>query len=406
MLREPLRRRRLIAFWIFQLLALFVFLASAPRIALGADHLGISFRPPDGDRLRKAIANLPEGEGLKIQQTASEVFPVFVFLPGIMGSRLVKQLPNGRQKLIWGLYNGVFASPDKDLEYAENDSVKAEVLDEYYALGRAFDIYGKAIDTIRYLDLSSGDNVRLFPYDWRQSNVKSAQDFSGWLCSIRSTLKGRPIVFIAHSMGGLILKYWLKNSYDTKGCADAEGSFSKWIRIKKLIFLGTPHYGAPKAVTAFADQYYLLVDPETGIQNLFASLDATLLSKDLNKFGATFPSAYELLPIVNTTDCFKDPALPHPLEVRQPNGSVHSEVDLFNPDFWKLLKWPRTLNDNDRAIFNKERLPKLLASAKAFLCGLSKYEPDDKFDVAGLFNALCFGLTERGDFSLFRSGSV
>ena len=25
---------------------------------------------------------------------------------------------------------------------------------------------------------------------------------------------------------------------------------------------------------------------------------------------------------------------------------------------------------------------------------------------AGLFNALCFGLTERGDFSLFRSGSV
>ena len=24
----------------------------------------------------------------------------------------------------------------------------------------------------------------------------------------------------------------------------------------------------------------------------------------------------------------------------------------------------------------------------------------------GLFNALCFGLTERGDFSLFRSGSV
>jgi hypothetical protein len=26
--------------------------------------------------------------------------------------------------------------------------------------------------------------------------------------------------------------------------------------------------------------------------------------------------------------------------------------------------------------------------------------------TAGLFNALCFGLTERGDFSLFRSGSV
>jgi len=26
--------------------------------------------------------------------------------------------------------------------------------------------------------------------------------------------------------------------------------------------------------------------------------------------------------------------------------------------------------------------------------------------AAGLFNALCFGLTERGDFSLFRSGSV
>jgi hypothetical protein len=38
---------------------------------------------------------------------------------------------------------------------------------------------------------------------------------------------------------------------------------------------------------------------------------------------------------------------------------------------------------------------------------VTEFEPFERFLAgAGLFNALCFGLIERGDFSLFRSGSV
>jgi hypothetical protein len=41
--------------------------------------------------------------------------------------------------------------------------------------------------------------------------------------------------------------------------------------------------------------------------------------------------------------------------------------------------------DIDRNKFTKERLPALLASAKKFLCDLTQYEPDSKFDVIRVY---------------------
>jgi hypothetical protein len=340
---------------------------------------------PSGSKFRAQIATLPPDQREAVRETAAQVFPVFVFLPGILGSKLVKKLPDGTNKTIWGEYNGLFVPPDPDLAYAETDQVTADVLDEYYALKRAVDVYGQAIQTIKYMDVSNGDNVRLFAYDWRQSNVKSAERFSEWLCDNRPTIQGRPIVFMAHSMGGLVLKYWLKSGYSSATCAGQK--FSDWIRIKKVIFLGTPHYGAPKAITAFGDRYYMMVDPDSLAGKLFAGIDANTLSKAINLFGATFPSSYELLPIINTTDCFKDRDWPSPIEILQPDNTRHTDIDLFKPSTWELFKWPRHLSPSiSRDKFVKERLPTLLASAKTFLCGLSRYEPEnDNLDVTRIY---------------------
>jgi hypothetical protein len=359
---------------------------SALSLATPARTQGIKFELPDGPKIQVAVGKLRTEEQSAIRQAASEVFPLFVFIPGIMGSRLTKTLPDGKQKVIWGRFEGIFAPRDRDLAYAEGDTVKAEVMDEYFAANTSFDVYGKAVKAIRFMDFTMGDNVRLFPYDWRQSNSRSARDFAAWICKNRDEFRNRPLVLLAHSMGGLVLKSWLKNIYESEGCSSGE-KFSNWIKIKKILFLGTPHYGAPKAVMAFADQYSLLIDPaDTTMSRLLGGLDAATVSKSVNAYGATFPSAYELLPVVNTNTCFKEPGWPSSISVKQSNGTTHTDIDLFNEGMWTVLKWPKTLGpDIDRSKFMTEKLPLLLRSAKDFLCDLGRFQPDRKFDVVRIY---------------------
>ncbi|MET0670086.1 MAG: hypothetical protein ABWY66_08815, partial [Xanthobacteraceae bacterium] len=53
----------------------------------------------------------------------------------------------------------------------------------------------------------------------RQSNRTSAKELTEFLCKLSPELKKRPILFYAHSMGGLVLKSWLKHEYrDRKLC--------------------------------------------------------------------------------------------------------------------------------------------------------------------------------------------
>lgn len=346
----------------------------------------LRFDQPPRDQVLSVLASLPAGDRKNILDVEAEVFPAFIFLPGIMGSKLTKILPDGKTVPIWGVHEGVFASPNEHLAYSESDVVKAEILEEYYALGRSVDIYGQATGLIRSMDYSNGKIFFPFPYDWRQSNRDSAADFSKWLCDVKAEIGRRPVVFIAHSMGGLVLKYWLSKSFEATQCANDPQKFSDWIKIKRIIFLGTPHFGAPKAITAFADRHYLLVDPDSIAGKVFGGLDASVLSRSINAYGATFPSAYELLPVVNTTNCFNDATWPRPIRVRQADGSTHDFIDIFSEHTWQSFKWPRMLSSTiSRASFVKERLPKLLESAKSFQCELARFEPQKKFDVVRFF---------------------
>lgn len=346
----------------------------------------LTFKLPPGAKIQAAIDRLPDDQRSALNAAAAEVFPLFLFVPGIMGSRLTKTLPDGKSVVIWGTADGIFSRPNKDLQYDASDKVKAEPLDEYYVLNKSFDVYGKAMDKLSYLDLSAGNSVRKFAYDWRQSNARSARDLSTWLCENQAEFSKRPLVVIAHSMGGLVVKSWLKDIYETSGCG-AGDKFANWAKIKRIIFLGTPHYGAPKSLVAFADKYSLFVDPDdTTLSAILGGLDAATFSKSVNAFGATFPSAYELLPIVNTNKCFADASWPSLVSVKSTNGSTSSLIDLFDKTTWSLFKWPKALDGSiDRAKFMSTQLPVLLESARDFACGVSHYRPETKFDVTWLY---------------------
>jgi hypothetical protein len=342
----------------------------------------LTFKLPPGAQLQAAIDQLPADQRSAMNAAAAETFPLFLFVPGVMGSRLTKTLPDGRSEVIWGRADGVFSNPNQYLKYDDSDQVKADPLDDYYIFNQAFDVYGKAMDKLSYLDLSAGNSIRKFAYDWRQSNAKSARDFSAWLCANQTEFRKRPLVLIAHSMGGLVVKSWLKDIYKSSGCA-AGDTFAGWAKITRIIFLGTPHYGAPKSLVAFGDKYSLFIDgDDTTLNAILGGIDAATFSKSLNSFGATFPSAYELLPIVNTNKCFRADNWPYSVFVKSTNGSTSRDIDLFNVDTWKLFKWPKTLDASiDRSKFMAERLNILLESARDFACGVSHYRPEEEFRV-------------------------
>ncbi|MBC8179635.1 hypothetical protein H8E88_00785, partial [candidate division KSB1 bacterium] len=102
------------------------------------------------------------------------------------------------------------------------------------------DVYGEFFHIVDLLNVSNIRHLLYFAYDWRQDNRISARDFDNKLKSIdwSNILNDRKIVFVAHSMGGLLATYWFHKYYD--GHQDTY----PFKNIERIIFLGTPHTGS------------------------------------------------------------------------------------------------------------------------------------------------------------------
>jgi Lecithin:cholesterol acyltransferase len=336
----------------------------------------VQFGAPPGEQFRYAIEHLPDlspEERQALVAKIPKVFPVFIFIPGVMGSKLTK-IENGKEKVIFGEFDArnMF---DSDIIFDKpSERITAELLEEYtvnfYVTKKREPIYKKAKQEIEEMSAKYGVDVMFFGYDWRGSNVDAANILSKWLCKWKSKLEGRPVVFLAHSMGGLVLKYWLWGGYDKVRCDGDADIISNWLKIDRVAFLGTPHYGAPQALFAFAESYYLLYDPlaarnDTGLYSKIVNFtkeefDRHVLSRALNAYGATFASGYQLLPITTST-CFSSP-IPSPILI----SSIGQErnLDIFDQASWITYGWPRNLHSSIRDAFLSKQLPARLANAK------------------------------------------
>jgi hypothetical protein len=370
----------------FLCLALLVALQASDAVAevIQTRSQGVArlFRTVSPQETEQVLASLPSDQKGALQEAANKTFPVFIFIPGVMGSKLTKRFDDNTEAVIWG----ALALPNEHLHYRpeEKDRIKASLLTSYPYPGGEYDIYGGAIRSMRTLDLRSGARVLDFAYDWRQSNRVSAEDLSKWLCQQREKIEGKPTVFVAHSMGGLVLKHWLKTKYREPGCEGAS-KFSDWIDIEQIIFLGTPHHGAPKALAAFADEYSVLVDPNWPLASYLKRFEVNTFSKAVNEYGATFPSVYELLPL-NPSDCKGAESWPPTVGVRLKNQSVHYDISVFNVDAWTTFGWPKRFYDPaSKQRFVQEKLAGLLEQARTFRCDLAAYDIDKEFRVVRFY---------------------
>jgi len=116
---------------------------------------------------------------------------------------------------------------------------RTTVLDNFKALGREVDFYGEGLAYIHSMHVSDHDTLIAFSYDWRQDNRLSALSLQEFLCALPDAQKARPIIFVAHSMGGLILKYWLGRIHPKPECP---GGSMLNINVREIMFVGTPHF--------------------------------------------------------------------------------------------------------------------------------------------------------------------
>lgn len=219
---------------------------------------------------------------------------MIVVLPGITGSVLADEdgheIWNASCGAVWSYCRSLGKSLDKLIiaphhpgEPTPAGSIRATTLVQgihgICGLGR-IDGYGTLSSMIRdnfdvtpaTQDPAAPANYYEFAYDWRLSNRTSARALKAlvearlpvWQRSPKGG-KAAKVILVAHSMGGLVSRYYLEK---------LEG----WDKCRALITFGTPYRGSVDAVGYLANGYKK------------AFLDFTEAMRSM-------PSVYELLPI-------------------------------------------------------------------------------------------------------------
>ncbi|MFO0871540.1 MAG: CHAT domain-containing protein, partial [Pirellulales bacterium] len=190
--------------------------------------------------------------------------PLVFVLPGVMGSNL-----NAGKNKIWIHYGqlalGGLAKLKIDKDKDKDPVTATGLVDDYYD------------DLCAFLEQSH--EVVRFPYDWRQSLKEAADQLAA---AVRGKMEGaRPIRFVAHSMGGLVVR--ALQAHEPK----------LWDEIRsrpgaRVLQLGTPNQGS-----------FAMVEALVGFDKLIRRLALLDVPQNLAKIlniVAGFPGILELLP--------------------------------------------------------------------------------------------------------------
>jgi pimeloyl-ACP methyl ester carboxylesterase len=233
-----------------------------------------------------------------------ELHDLVILLPGIMGSALTKRKA-GREVPVWAvsgqaLWKALTSLGDnlQDLQVPAHDPRKdvpdtplraASLVNDFHGVFGFWRIDGydttlKAfIDKFEVrVDTPDGNianaNLIAFPYDWRLSNRIAANALKDLvkrrLQPFRDATKNpmAKVILVAHSMGGLVSRYWLEVHEGWRDC-------------RALVTFGTPYRGALDALDYLA--------------NGFKKTKFNVTLVDLSKVVRSCPGAYELLPVYN-----------------------------------------------------------------------------------------------------------
>jgi pimeloyl-ACP methyl ester carboxylesterase len=290
-----------------------------PLHLLGALTLSAALSACTQEPARPDLARL-----YRIGSEGADTTPVIV-IPGLFGSRLCDRTtgaeiwPGPTEKILFDDYHSIGLDFDRTTLQVLPDNNEAFGITDA-ALGR--DFYGQIIDALQrfggYVKATPGTpgvpgerRYYIYPYDWRQDNVDAARGLDRLIETLRRDYNdpGLRVDIIAHSMGGLVARYYLRyGPIDVLDGSEQLVTLYGTTRVRKLILLGTPNMGAASALHAF------LIGEPIGFKRIPQEVLATL------------PSGYELFP--------------HPLVtwLIDPSGAARND-DLFDGEVWRRYRW-------------------------------------------------------------------
>ncbi|MEM9693289.1 MAG: alpha/beta fold hydrolase [Myxococcota bacterium] len=157
-----------------------------------------------------------------------------------------------------------------------------------HSLGTAYEVVGSYVPLLSYLTHASyiepdgvvgsvRPRVVTCGYDWRQSCIDSARTLQTRVRQVRQVTGSRDVIIIAHSMGGLVTRYFCKHLAEPN-------------EVRSVILLASPSLGAPESYTRLKGGVDM-----TFLGMLLGSYGAAAYSRG-REYARMFQSAYDLMP--------------------------------------------------------------------------------------------------------------
>lgn len=200
-----------------------------------------------------------------------------IFIPGILGSRLVC---NTGQLFLSLSHGGAYFKEmllQRDGETNApgpgcNASAHVPPGEEGLLLSVAgVDAYGGAWEYIKSI---APNGAYVYPYDWRRGVPVAAEGLTKVVDEVLEKSGAKHVVLVAHSMGGLVTQQYVLDSGGSK--------------VSRALTIGTPYWGAPKSMISLMN----------GLTNEFAgeNLDKLVNGEDLQNAVGNYTGLFWLYP--------------------------------------------------------------------------------------------------------------
>lgn len=228
--------------------------------------------------------------------------PACYVIPGLLGTTLGTRMDGTAP--VWVDYTQLALGQEGKMRLA-GDGREPGPPDgvQLYAGAPLADYYGDCVRLLGEQLGPHGYDVRQWGYDWRMRTRSQGALLAAELRTAATSAE--PSTLIGHSLGGLVCRAaWA----DLASTGDGN-------KVRRIIALGSPHYGSYAAARLFClDQAGLQQLAYLSAVSLFLAasvlppLNARSWSRlDLLQLAATWPTLYELLPTLGAPDQVDDP---------------------------------------------------------------------------------------------------
>ncbi|MFC3194124.1 hypothetical protein ACFODZ_07715 [Marinicella sediminis] len=314
-----------------------------------------------------------------------------VLIHGTMGSKLRHKVtgdelwPGKINQLIFSNYRQLANVIDpQHIKVMDHDIESYAIFDSYSGLSvydeiiKTLTTYGGYQENTVAGQALPGRNLYVFHYDWRQDNVVNAGHLASF---IEQVLAQHPehqqLDVVAHSMGGLILRYYQRfGGLDVLPAIEqsvnsglTEAAFTQHPQdhlIRHAIFLGTPQLGSVKSVARLQHGF------DFNLRNVPVEVQVTM------------PSVYQLLPHPDSSWAVDE------------QGKALN-LDVFDPHLWQQNQW---------SVYDPKVQERIIKDAETEESGQLQLRTLQRFFAAQLSRARAFWLSLSPQYDIDHEGYV